>query len=214
MKDAINALSPDRAKKLLSDFMTIYFDKGFGLMNKIEIETLIYFVLRENMLLEGKCFNDSLKLKIPEAKVRKLIYESQVKYKNNNEETFDAHLRRTIGECLTYAYFVKNNTEIRFAIEDKYLRVALNAKLRANNYFADTSFNKDIISLDEGAFLKMITILVPNFQKEIVQEKLTALKIEEKDDINEYVSSFIKESVKQVCIDGIKQIGGLLKCLV
>lgn len=214
MKDAIGALPPNKAKELLSDFMTIYFDKGFGLMNKTEIETLIYFVLRKNELLEGKCFNDSLKLKIPEAKVRKLIYESQVKYEHRDENALNVFLRTSIGECLTHASFIKNNTEIRFAVEDKYLRVALNAKLRENHYFADTSFNKDIISLDEGAFQKMITILVPNFQREIVQEKLTALEIEEKENINEYVSSFIKESVQQVCIDGIKQIGILLKSLV
>ena len=39
---------------------------------------------------------------------------------------------------LKNAHFVKNkaNNEIRFAIEDKYLRVALNAKLRECDYFA------------------------------------------------------------------------------
>lgn len=210
MKNLINALSPEDAKKLLSDFMIIYFDKGFGLMNKTEIETLLYFVLRENNLLEGKCFNDSIKLKISEAKVRKLIYESQVKYENRNEDELNAFLRKSIGECLTHASFVKNNTEIRFAIEDKYLRVALHAKLRANHYFADTSFNKDIISLDERAFQEMVAILVPNYQKDIVKEKLKAIKIEEEADAKEYITNFIKEAIKQVSLAGIKQIGELL----
>ena len=210
MKDAINQLKETRAKDVLEEIMGVYFDKGFGIMNKTEIETLIYFVLKKHGLLTGKCFDDSQKLQITEAKARKLIYESQVKYEKRDRDALDAYLRKYIGDCLVHATLVKNNKEISFAIEDKYIRIALNAKLRENHYFADTSFNKDIISLNEATFQRMVAILVPNYQREVVLEKLTAVDIKENKDINEFVSSFIKEAMVQGSIEGIKQIGELI----
>lgn len=213
MKQAIQQLPDDKAKELLTDVMNVYFDKGFGVMNKTEIEILLYQAFRKHGLLEGKCFNDSLKLQIPEAKARKLIYESQVKYGNRNENELESYLRKSVGDCLTHAFFVKNNKEVRFAVEDKYIRVALNAKLRANNYFADTSFNKDIISLDEEAFVKMVSLLVPNYQKEVVLEKLTAVELtaETKEkEVKDIVVEFIKEMMVQGSLEALKQIGELM----
>ena len=210
MKDIINQLEENTAKEILKEIMGVYFDKGFGIMNKTEIETLIYFALKKHGLFTGKCFDDSQKLQITEAKARKLIYESQVKYEKRDKNALDAHLRKYIGDCLTHATFVKNNKEISFAIEDKYIRVALNAKLRENHYFADTSFNKDIISLNEATFQKLVAILVPNYQRDVVLENLKAIEIEEKDNIKLFVSSFIKEAMTQTSIEGIKQIGKLI----
>lgn len=182
-------------------------------MNKTEIEILLYQAFRKHGLLEGKCFNDSLKLQIPEAKARKLIYESQVKYGNRNEDELGCYLRKSVGECLTHAFFVKNNKEVRFAVEDKYIRVALNAKLRANNYFADTSFNKDIISLDEEAFIKMVSLLVPNYQKDLVLEKLTAVDLTgetREKEVKDIVVAFIKEMMVQGSVEALKQVGNLM----
>lgn len=212
MINKIKGLNAEEAQRLLDDFMEVYMDKGFGVMNKTEIETLMYHVFRKHGLLTGKCFDDSFKLQIPEAKARKLIYESQVKYAGRNEDELTAYLRTSVGECLKHAFLSKNGKEIRFAIEDRYLRVALNAKLRENHYFADTSFNKDIISLDEDAFREMILILVPNFQRGEVLDKLNAVELSEetkaKNDAKEIVKDIIKEIFDKALIKGIMQIGG------
>lgn len=210
MKDTIENLESNKAKEILKDILGVYFEKGFGIMNKTEIETLIYYALKKHALLKGKCFDDSYKLKITEAKARKLIYESQIKYDNRNRDDFEAYLRKYIGESLAHATFIKNNKEISFAIEDKYIRVALNAKLRENHHFADTSFNRDIISLNETSFQKMVAILVPNYKRDVVLDKLKAIEIEENGNINEFVSSFIQEAMIQGSIEGIKQIGKLI----
>ena len=213
MIEAINRLEDAKAKMILAEIMGVYLEKGFGVMNKTEFETLLYDVLRKHGLLTGKCFDDSFKLRIPEAKARKLIYESQVKYSNLNKDDFDSYLRKSVGECLAHAYLVKNNKEIRFAIEDKYLRIALNAKLRERHYFADTSFNKDIISLDEEAFKEMLSILVPNFQRDQVLANLNAVQVLENDNMKDFVLSFIKEAMLQGSLEAIKQIGTLLIAL-
>ena len=213
MTETINQLEEGKAKMILAEIMGVYLEKGFGVMNKTEFETLLYYVLKKYGLLTGKCFDDSFILRIPEAKARKLIYESQVKYSNRNKDAFDSYLRKSVGECLAHAFLVKNNKEIRFAIEDKYLRIALHAKLREKHYFADTSFNKDIISLDENAFKEMVSILVPNFQRDQVLENLRAVQVPENDDMKEFVSSFIKEAMSQGSLEAIKQIGTLLIAL-
>lgn len=217
MINSIHNLSEETAKDLLNEFLDIYLGKGFGIMNKTEIETLLYYIFRKYGILNGKCFDDSLKLQIPESKARKLIYEAQVKYHNHSEVEFDRFLRTSIGECLKNAYLVKNNKEIRFAIEDKYLRVALNAKLRANYFFADTSFNKDIISLDKEAFIKMVSLLVPNTQKELVMEKLKAVELSEETknkDTRGIIADFIQKVMEESVLEGLKQLGSLLGSIV
>lgn len=110
MINKIKGLHPEKAKHLLDDFMEVYMDNGFGVMNKTEIETLMYHVFKKHGLLTGKCFDDSFKLQIPEAKARKLIYESQVKYAGRNENELTAYLRTSVGECLTHAFLSKNGS--------------------------------------------------------------------------------------------------------
>lgn len=210
MKNKIKNLEPQEAKIILTEFLDIYFDKGFGLMNKTEIETLLYFVLKKYGLLEGKCFNDSYKLQITEARARKLIYESQIKYDRRNQSDLDLHLRKYIGECLSHAIFVKNKKEISFVIEDKYIRQALNAKLRDNNFFADTSFNKDIVTINETVFHKMVTLLVPNYQQDDIVNKLNAFKIDEKKDKDKFIKLFIEKTIAETSTHALSLLGSLI----
>ena len=213
MIDKIKKLNDNDARNILVDIMSVYFDKGFGLMNKTEIETLFYHVLKEHRLLEGKCYQDSFVLKIPEAKARKLLYESQVKYGTNDTDEMLQYLRKAVGSYLKNAYFSKNNNEIRFAIEDKYTRIALLAKLRDNNFFADTSFNRDIISLDEEALTKLVLLLVPNTEKNEVLERINTLTTEKKNTFSEvktFITDLIKDSFKSVSKDGIIKVGSIL----
>jgi hypothetical protein len=206
MIEKIKNLDDKKAKEVLVDFMSSYLDKGFGSMNKTDIETLLYHVLKKHDILKGKCFEDSLALQITEAKSRKLIYEAQVKYMNRNRAELDAYLRKSIGECLTHAHIVKKK-EIKFAIEDKFLRVALNAKLRENHYFADTSFNKDIVSLDKDAFAELIVLLVPNTQRQEVEEKFANLNLDDKIkglDWKGYISGVVTAILSGGAIDALK----------
>ena len=216
MIDMIKNLPADEAQKVLKHFMTVYFDKGFGVMNKTEIETLLYHVLKTNGLLTERCFDDSFALKIPEAKARKLIYESQIKYSERKPDEHYAYLRKSIGECLEHAFISKNKKEIRFAIEDKYIRVALNAKLREMHYFADTSFNSDIVSLDQEAFAKMIAMLVPNDKLDLVKANLRVegIDVVDQNTKDEFFAEFTKELLVQESIEALKQLGVLLATLV
>lgn len=215
MKNHIEKLESKEAGKILKEIMKVYLERGFGVMNKTEFETLLYYVFKKNELLTGKCFDDSLKLQITETKARKLIYESQIRYEKREKDDFEAYLRKSLGKHLKNAHFVKNkaNNEIRFAIEDKYLRVALNAKLRECDYFADTSFNKDIVSLNKEAFEQMIKSLVPNFDRDVVLGKLNAVTLTDeikKGEIKTIIGEFAKIVISEASNLGLTQLIGLL----
>lgn len=210
MKEKIQDLSPEAAKEMLTEFLDVYLGKGFGVMNKTEIETLLYHILKKNNILTGECFDDSFSLQITEAKARKLIYESQIKYGTTDKDELLLYLRKSVGRCLTHAYFGRNNKEIKFAIEDKYLKVALHAQLRAHGFFADTSFNTDIVTLDENAFAKMVTLLVPNYQRNDVLAKVDSDAITDETkakDGESFWSSLVKDLIVAGAVEGLKQIG-------
>lgn len=204
----IKNLSDSDAKKMLEDFFSVYFEKGFGVMNKTDIETLLYHVLKERNLLNGKCFDDSLALQISEAKARKLNYDSKVKYLYRNQEEVDVYLKKEVGRYLKKARFSSNGKEIIFAIEDKYLRVALNAKMRAEGDFSDSSFNKDIVSLDKETFYRMISMLLSECEVKEIEKNLTAVPVDKSR--GEILKRFIYKVFEIGDISGIFEIGSIL----
>jgi hypothetical protein len=204
----IKNLSDSDAKKMLESFFSVYFEKGFGVMNKTDIETLLYHVLKERNLLNGKCFDDSLALQISEAKARKLNYDSKVKYLYRNQEEVDVYLKKEVGRYLKKARFSSNGKEIIFAIEDKYLRVALNAKMRAEGDFSDSSFNKDIVSLDKDTFYEMISSLLSECEVKEIEKNLTAVPVDKSR--GEVLKRFIYKVFKIGDISGIFEIGSIL----
>lgn len=204
----IKNLSDSDAKKMLEGFFSVYFEKGFGVMNKTDIETLLYHVLKERNLLNGKCFDDSLALQISEAKARKLNYDSKVKYLYRNQEDVDVYLKKEIGRYLKKARFSSNGKEIIFAIEDKYLRVALNAKMRAEGDFSDSSFNKDIVSLDKETFYEMISSLLSECEVKEIEKNLTAVPVDKSR--GEILKRFIYKVFEIGDISGIFEIGSIL----
>ena len=204
----IKNLSDSDAKKMLEGFFSVYFEKGFGVMNKTDIETLLYHVLKERNLLNGKCFDDSLALQISEAKARKLNYDSKVKYLYRNQEEVDVYLKKEVGRYLKKARFSSNGKEIIFAIEDKYLRVALNAKMRAEGDFSDSSFNKDIVSLDKDTFYEMISSLLSECEVKEIEKNLTAVPVDKSR--GEILKRFIYKVFEIGDISGIFEIGSIL----
>jgi hypothetical protein len=70
-----------RPKTFADDFINVYLQNGFGMMNKSELEILIFHLLRNDDFCNQKSiFGISRVLHIPESKVRKLIYEADLRY--------------------------------------------------------------------------------------------------------------------------------------
>lgn len=210
-------ISGDFAK----EFLQIYLSKGFGLMNKSEMEILLYHLLVKHKVLKNKCFDDSLDLEIPETKVRKLIYESELKYGIKDSEKRDYEFRLRIGECLQNAYFDKAGTHVQFAVESQYLRNYIYAKLRDNHKHADSSFNKDIVSVNYDALATLIKMTIPNKKEKEFIERLSkeySIRINKDKSLDEVIRSVDKiafgtidrTSKIKTGIGIIKSIGGIL----
>lgn len=112
------------------DFKKYYLDKGFGTMNKNDFEVLFFYLLQTYGDLQGRSnFSLAKELEVSEAKIKRLSYEADLKYKKESDDD----LRGRFLTLLSRAKLQKDNTSIRFVVEDKYLRSSIYALLSGEN---------------------------------------------------------------------------------
>lgn len=153
------------------EFLKRYFNRGFGNMTKNDFEVLIFDLLK-NIDPAGKnnsIHQWSIDLRIPESKVKKLLYEANIIYHDYDENTlrqeFFAHL------ASNFTKFSSDNKKIQFAVENPTLRSMIDADLKSLGYFADASFNKEIVSIELKAFSALLLYYYPqDFKQKIVEE--------------------------------------------
>lgn len=121
-----------------------YLNKGFGSMNKNDFEVWIFNYLLQNGLNTESNYAISKKLRIPEPKVKRLRYEADLKYANNNDEA----MFNDLNTLLKRSHIKQQGERIQFVIEDISLRKFLDNRLKRLGRFADSSFNSEIVSLD------------------------------------------------------------------
>lgn len=157
-----------RPQNFADEFIRIYLQNGFGMMTKGELEILIFHLLRRDVFSDHQSiFEISRTLHLPETKVRKLIYEADLRYGNIS----DTYVRDKFFACLNSANFQTNNNKIEFPLEDKLVRSAIDDKLRSMGYFSDTSHNRDVFSIHIDAFVVLIDVYYPDANKEEVLKK-------------------------------------------
>lgn len=156
-----------------------YINKGFGSMSKNDFEVWIFHeMLQMESYKSLSDFGISVKLKIPEAKVKRLRYETSLKYPEN----FDA--RRVLEKALTNARYVKNSDCVKFAINDKFQRQFLYDKLAAEGRFFDSSFNSSIITIKGPDLLFLIQQTFTSDEEENIKN-LIRNAVDEKDFLKE-----------------------------
>lgn len=130
-----------------------YLERGFGSMNKNDFEVYIFSWLIQNHS-DYKDASDneiSRKLKIPESKIKRLRYEAELRYGNNDTDVLWQKLRN----YLSVVNYRKKDNVLRFSIPDKQVRLFLKDQLQAGNRFCDSSFSENIvvISVDDLLYL-------------------------------------------------------------
>lgn len=135
------------------EFLERYLHNGFGMMNKGELETLIFYLLRKDeSFRKMSIFDLSRTLQISETKVRKLIYDSDLRY----GKTDDEYVINEFFKYLKQGKFQSESNKIMFPIDNKVVRSAIDDKLRSLGYFSDTSFNRDVFAIQIDAFIELI----------------------------------------------------------
>ena len=147
----------------------------FGSMNKNDYEVALFYLLILNEFTKDDTdFTISVKLQIPESKVKRLRYEMSLKYPKEDDE-----LDQVLLEKLIEGDFKIANEHIQFCINDKLLRLYVSNKLTKANRFADSSFNSNIVSISASDFvflLKNIKNIGEKERKEIVEATKEKLK--------------------------------------
>lgn len=131
-----------------------YLERGFGSMNKNDFEVYIFSWLIQNHS-DYKDASDneiSRKLKIPESKIKRLRYEAELRYGNNDTDVLWQKLRNYLS---IVNYRKAEDNVLRFSIPDKQVRLFLKDQLQAGNRFCDSSFSENIvvISVDDLLYL-------------------------------------------------------------
>ena len=141
---------PEWKEEEINDFFERCLQR-FGSMNKNDYEVALFHLLINNEYANMSDFGISLKLRIPESKVKRLRYEESLIYDNKRDETY----LKELGLMLVKRKYRVQHERILFAISDKSLRLFLNDYLMADGRFADSSFNCNIVALkaDDLLFL-------------------------------------------------------------
>ena len=155
----------------MKDFINQYLAKGFGSMNKNDFEVMIMHWLLQNELSGKSNYEISRELKIPESKVKRLIYEASLKYERSETELLENFI-----ECLLGAQELKDGDKIKFIIEDVATRRFLDGKLKEKCLLTDTSWNSEIVVITPFSLAKVLDFLLSSNKNVDIQKKIKKAK--------------------------------------
>lgn len=133
----------------LKKFIDRYIERGFGSMNKNDFEVEIFhYLLQTNYFESTKDYEISRQLRIPQSKVKRLKYESELKYPEKNQD-------EKVREILDNAHIFFDKESIVLSIENEIVRKYLDCKIKKHNGYTDMSFNSELLrlSFDDYIFL-------------------------------------------------------------
>lgn len=158
------------------EFVEQYAKRGFGSMNKNDFEVLVFNLLRKYGDLKDKTnFEMSLDLQIPETKVRRLAYESDLKYGHITE----TDIKSAFFSIVASSKLRGDLNKIEFVIENKFIRTSIGAQLKQLGHYADSSFNSEIIRIHIESFVDLLAYYYPQPAIErIVKECKATVKAE------------------------------------
>lgn len=160
------------------DFEALYLRRGFGSMNKNELEVLFFHLLKKH----GEGFKNksnfelACSLRASEAKIKRLAYEAEMSYGAFGDAEKKSFQTRFLA-LLAEAKIQKENGTLRFVVEDKFLRSVIYEDLKRQGYYLDTSFNSEIVSIQKDALIALLNMYYADEDKRrIVDEYNAALK--------------------------------------
>lgn len=162
-----------------------YLGRGFGSMNKNELEVLFFHLLKRcSEDFKGKSnFQLACLLRIPESRVKRLAYEAEMSYGILGEEE-KKELQNKFLQLLDGAKIQNEQGTLRFAVEDKFLRSVIYEDLKQQGYYLDSSFNSEIVSIRKDALIALLDSYYREEDKAAIIDsyKSTLIKIGKKED--------------------------------
>src|SRR3972149_1548015 len=141
-----------KPKEFVRDFLEEYLADGIGAKTKREIDILVMNLLMNYAGLADKSNQElSILRQAPLPKIKSLRYEARLKYPPDPE-----YVKREFLYLLTKSQSDFEKGKITFAIEDEFIRHAIQGQLKSKGMFAETSFNTELIKLDQKSLEAVI----------------------------------------------------------
>lgn len=160
----------------MNDWLKKYLERGFGSMNKNDFEVFIFSeLLKSEELKSMSNFDISVRLKIPESKVKRLKYEASLRYPEK-----ELNLKEYAKKALENVTIESNH--IRFSVEDIMLKSYISSIMKKKGKTCDSSFEQEIIVIRTEDYEILITELygeketakyLKDIQKKINNDKAT-----------------------------------------
>ena len=191
----------------MKDLIKKYLDKGFGSMNKNAFEVFIfneimknpYEILEIDSEMKLSNYDISLKLKIPETKVKRLAYEADLVYGGENREVECRNKLLQAIEKVKFKCDKKENTKVSFVIEEFSVRKYLEHKLKQKGTFIDFATNNEVVIVSIEDFSELIKDLYSQEEQKTICKKLKkASTANFQDVLIEILNSVAKQEVGNV----------------
>lgn len=127
----------------------------FGSMTKNNYEVALFHLLLRNGFDTCSDFELSVKLQIPESKVKRLRYEESLVYPRSETDA-NLYYQEQLAMLLLSRKYRMYNNRIQFAIADKHFRLYISDALMRDGRFADTSFNTNIVVISVADLLYLL----------------------------------------------------------
>ncbi len=153
---------------MTDSFLDMYLQRGWGSMNKNDFEVYIFYcILQKDEYRDLNDYELSVKLKIPQTKVKRLRYEADLKYLQPETDAYNEQFREVLKEAKPQ---MKGDKYVEFVMENKGLYLYIDNLLKKDGRVGDRSFNSEImvISLDNLTYLLTKTILTEKEKKDIL----------------------------------------------
>ncbi len=171
----MDAISIKDTKGFVREFLDEYLSDGLGSKNRREIDILIMNLLMKYGDLAVKSNQElSILLQATESKIKGLRYEARLKYPPDED-----YVKREFLYILYKSQSDFTSGKIMFAIEDVYLRHAIQGRLKARGMFADTSFNTEIVRIDKNSLESVIEELYGKETSDVFHDGFSEMENQE-----------------------------------
>ena len=201
----MDKVSIKNTRDFVDEFLGEYLAKGMGAMSKREIDILVMnLFIKYGGLADAGNQDLSILLHAPESKIKGLRYEARLKYPPDPD-----YVRREFLYILSRSQFDSEKGRIIFAMEDEYLRHAIQGKLKSEGRFADSSFNTEIIKIEQGSLESVIGELYGKEYAEAFHDGFEELEDAKGPSFKDVIINFVLETAKDLSISLIKSRLGI-----
>ena len=172
-----------------------YLNKGFGSMNKNDFEVAIFDeIMKDDEYKDLSDFKLSVKLRVPESKIKRLRYEANLKY-----QVDDCYYLIKFLDILSKSDVNNDGNTIKLIVTDKGLRNYIKNEMYERNKIVEFSSNSDVVLTN----VKDLTVIVGELYGPEKKEEIA----------KQYNKEVFKDYIKDCVLDIVKNPSTLISIL-